>query len=154
LKLATRNFISYWLPAIVWTALVLSASSDFFSGAHTGSLLETLITALLGEVPRERLVVAHFLVRKLAHLTEYAILAWLFYRARGRTQRAWNGNWAIFALVGVAVVAAIDEGHQHFVPSRVGSPIDVLIDICGGLLALAIVRSRWHSLPQIPEVVS
>jgi VanZ family protein len=64
----------------------------------------------------------------------------LLYRARRQRQTRWQQNWAAFALAGALVVAMVDEVHQHFVPSRVGSPVDVLIDFCGALLALVAVR--------------
>jgi VanZ family protein len=119
-----------------------------FSGAQTGSVLEALLTSLFGEAPRQHLDVAHFLLRKLAHLTEYGILGWLLYRARRQQETVWNLIWARFALAGVALVAMTDELHQHFVPSRTGSPVDVLLDLIGGLVALAIVRKRSNSLQQ------
>jgi VanZ family protein len=139
LKLKTRNFLRYTLPAVLWTALIVSASGGWLSGERTGFILRALL-ALFGSVPIEVLAVVHFFVRKLAHLTEYGILAWLLYRARGKTQAVWNISWARFALAGVLAIAITDELHQHFVPSRTGSPIDVLIDLTGGLLALFIVR--------------
>ena len=140
LKPETRNFLVYRLPAIIWTAIVLAASTNAFSGAQTGRFLEALLGTLLNKVPYGLLEAANLTIRKLAHLTEYGILAWLLYRARGDTQRAWDLRWARFALVGVLTVASIDEVHQHFVPSRVGSPVDVAIDVLGAILALVIMR--------------
>lgn len=140
MTLKARILLQYWLPAVLWAAVVLSASSDLFSGANTGSVLEAIVTALFGQVSPERLAIAHFLVRKLAHLTEYGILAWLFYRALRQMHTFWNLRWATLAIAGVLVVAIADEVHQHFVPSRVGSPVDVLIDVAGGAVALLIVR--------------
>jgi VanZ family protein len=139
LKPKTRNFIRYTLPAILWTALVLAASGGWLSGAQTGGLLSALL-AMFGSLPIEVLGAIHFLLRKLAHLTEYGILAWLLYRARAQTQTIWNPSWARFALLGVLMVATIDELHQHFVPARVGSIVDVMIDMVGAALALGILR--------------
>jgi VanZ family protein len=61
-------------------------------------------------------------LRKFAHVTEYAILGFLLVRAIGRELPA--------LLVGVAY-AASDELHQHFVAGRHASPLDVLIDAVG-----------------------
>lgn len=75
-------------------------------------------------------------LRKGAHLTEYAILGLLLMRALGRELPA--------LLVGVAY-AASDELHQHFVAGRHGSPVDVAIDTAGlaiGILALRVAASR------------
>lgn len=123
---------------------MLSASGGWLSGERTSALLRLLL-ALFGSIPIEVLGVLHFLLRKLAHLTEYGILAWLLYRARGQTHTIWNPKWAKFALAGVLLVATIDELHQHFVPTRVGSPLDVVIDVAGGVLALLILRKLSYA---------
>jgi VanZ family protein len=72
-----------------------------------------------------------YVLRKLAHMTEYAILALLLLRATG------SFAWA-FALA--IAYAATDELHQLFVPGRHGSPIDVAIDAVGVGLALVVAR--------------
>ena len=92
-------------------------------------------------------------VRKCAHLTEYAVLAILFWRALSRPERDEFRNWrwrqAAKALMLVVLYAASDEFHQLFVPSREASIRDVFIDSTGAALGLAIVWSggrfqkRW-----------
>jgi len=67
------------------------------------------------------------LLRKGAHMTEYAVLALLLARALGREAPA-------FAL-GV-LYAASDELHQAFVRGRHASPVDVAIDSVGLLIGL------------------
>jgi VanZ family protein len=75
------------------------------------------------------------ILRKIAHMVEFGLLWWLWWRALGRGERA---TWAAAA---IAVSYAItDEYHQHFVEGRVGSPVDVLIDAVGVALAIAAVR--------------
>ena len=61
-------------------------------------------------------------LRKIAHAAEFALLGFLLVRATG-------AEWASLAL-GV-VYAISDEVHQHFVPGRLGSPLDVAIDAVG-----------------------
>ncbi len=77
------------------------------------------------------------ILRKLAHMAEFGLLWWLWWRALGRGPRA---TW-IAAAITVAY-AATDELHQHFVKGRVGSPVDVLIDSAG--VALAIAATQVH----------
>jgi VanZ family protein len=72
-----------------------------------------------------------YVLRKCAHMTEYAILAVLLLRALGRELPA-------FALG--AAYAASDELHQHFVRGRHASPVDVAIDAVGLLIGLAVWR--------------
>jgi VanZ family protein len=145
LNSTTRNFVVYWLPALLWTAAVLLASSDPFSAAHTGSIL----AVFLGWMPPASFDLTHFLVRKLAHLTEYGILALLWFRAWRGTQLGWSAPWARRAFALCLAVAAVDEFHQGFVPTRTSSPRDVAIDCVGVLIALLMIRWRtFRSRPQ------
>ena len=57
--------------------LVLGASSDPFSAEHTGKVLKVFF----GWMQPEPFGLLHFMIRKLAHLSEYGILAFLFFRA-------------------------------------------------------------------------
>jgi VanZ family protein len=70
-------------------------------------------------------------VRKVAHVTEYAVLGALLVRATRRELPAF--------LLGVAY-AASDEIHQHFVPGRHATPVDVAIDAVGVALGVALYR--------------
>jgi VanZ family protein len=85
----------------------------------------------------ETLATIHFITRKLAHFTEYAILGFFAARAFRVHQR-----WFLISLVLIVVYALIDEYHQSFVPSRTASVFDSLIDMAGGLTALIIVLTR------------
>jgi len=82
----------------------------------------------------------HTVIRKLGHVTEYAILAILLWRALGDSKAFKRRIWILFALVwcACAMFAASDEFHQSFMPSRMPSVDDVMIDVCGALLGLAI----------------
>ena len=44
-----------------------------------------------------------------------------------------------------AMVAIMDEGHQHFVPSRTSSPYDVLLDTTGATVAMLLLTWRKSS---------
>ena len=83
-------------------------------------------------------------VRKLAHMTEYAILEVLSYLFLYQVTRRKliRINRIVTATVGSLVMsfiyACLDEYHQTFVPNRVGSFADVLIDMRGVLAGLII----------------
>ena len=131
-----RTFIRYWLPVVIWAALISFASSDDFSAQNTGTVIERVIAVIVGHpLPPEQFDPLHFAIRKLAHLAEYAILGALAYRAARGEQRGWNIRWAITAVVVAAAVATGDEFHQRFVPSRTSSPIDVAIDTAGATIS-------------------
>src|SRR5215207_11108602 len=143
-------------PLVAWACFVLFASSASFSASNTSRVIRPLLLWLFPEISEASLAYVHFLVRKAAHFSEYALLALLAARAfrtshREKLRRLW---WlAAFALV--ACVALADEYHQSFLPSRTGSIYDSLLDMAGGAAALAcaalwIARRRrkrggaWH----------
>ena len=73
------------------------------------------------------------LLRKAAHVTEYAILGALLFRALERE---------VPALAAGIAYACTDEIHQHFVPGRNGSPVDLLFDAAGVAAGIVFVRAR------------
>ena len=144
--------LKLWLPVALWMGIIFVASTDLGSGEHTASIIGPVLRWLLPNVTPEQLELAHHLMRKGGHLTEYGILALLVLRAvRGSWLPAPERWWraAGVALLVAAAYAASDEFHQSFVASRGSSPVDVLIDSTGALLALAAVGlwRRWRTLP-------
>lgn len=136
-----RTFVRYWLPVVIWAAVISFASTDEFSAQNTGTVIERVITVIIGHpLPPEQFDPLHFAIRKLAHLTEYAILGALAYRAARKGERGWNTRWAITAILIAAAVATGDEFHQRFVPSRTASPVDVLIDTIGATISQIVWR--------------
>jgi VanZ family protein len=124
--------IWYWFPTLIWVALVLGASSDMVSSQHTGPIVLTLLTWLLGTVDPRTFAVFHLLIRKSAHFNEYAVLSALWFRTlRGPIRGIWQWRWLILAVLATLVVAILDEWHQAFVPSRTSSGKDVVLDFCG-----------------------
>lgn len=77
--------------------------------------------------------------RKLVHAGEYALLCALWWRALSTVVAR---RPALVTAVAIAVGYAVtDELHQTFVPTRMGTPVDVAIDAAGaGLAALAVWR--------------
>lgn len=137
----TRTFARYWLPVILWAAVITLASADEFSARNTGTVIEKVIAAILGHpLPPEQFDPLHFVIRKLAHLAEYAVLGALAFRACRADERGWNAKWALTAVAVALAVAIVDELHQSFVPSRTGSPIDVLFDTAGATISQIVWR--------------
>jgi VanZ family protein len=128
------------MPAIVWMALIFVGSTDMLSAEHTSRFLVPFLRWLDPQISFATLNAIQLGIRKLGHLTEYAILAMLLWRAlRGGTR--WQAKMPIlfFAAVAACVIFAVsDEFHQSFIPSRTSSPYDVMIDVCGAFLGLAI----------------
>jgi VanZ family protein len=78
--------------------------------------------------------------RKLIHFLQYALLAFLWWRAL-RT-RLDDRRAALAAFVVTALYAATDEYHQSFVQGRSGSPLDWAIDCAGAGLASFVLARR------------
>jgi VanZ family protein len=102
---ATSRALTLWLPVVLWASLIFALSS-----------VPSLSSGLGGW---------DYVLRKCAHVTEYAVLAFL---------------------AGV-LYAASDELHQSFVRGRHASPIDVAIDSVGLLIGLFVWRRGWIRSP-------
>jgi hypothetical protein len=107
-----------WLPVALWAALIFALSS-----------IPDLGTGLGGW---------DLLLRKLAHAAEYAVLGALLARATAR------GG---LAFVLGTLYAVSDEVHQEFVPGRMGSALDVVLDAVGVACGVLVwLRARPRSL--------
>lgn len=112
-----------WLPALLWAAIILSASTDTFSSDATAGWLATLA----GEHRPETM---NDILRKGGHVAGYAVLGLLCWFAARRFLRS---------LAFAAIVAVLDETRQSFSQLREGSPWDVLLDISSAALALLLL---------------
>ena len=127
-----RGAFRFWAPVVVWSIVLLLTSSDLFSSHHSGSILETLFGRYLSH---DRIESLNFFFRKCMHLTGYGILGWLGFRAARGEERGFAMRWAVAGMLVTLAIASIDEWHQTFIPSRGGSPNDVLLDCCGAAIA-------------------
>lgn len=91
-----------------------------------------------------------FVVRKIAHFTEYTVLG---IGLCGLMRVLVKRYWGIAAIVLGAVLASLDEFHQLFIPGRSAMVSDVVIDTCGvvvGSIIFALIillqeKKRWNS---------
>ncbi|HEY2953250.1 MAG TPA: VanZ family protein [Verrucomicrobiae bacterium] len=150
---AHRLFLIYWLPVVVWMALIFSASTDAGSSRRTSRIIRPILRWLYPQISDARVEQVQFVVRKGGHMAEYAILAGLLWRARRKPvphdPRPWQGAAAVFAWLVAALYACSDELHQNFVASRQASVWDVMLDSTGAALGLIALwqlgrwRKRW-----------
>lgn len=136
--------IRFWMPVVAMMSLIFIGSTDWLSGGNTGRILVPLIRFFLPFADDATVDLLRFLIRKMAHLTEYAILTTFIWRALtfGSIHSGtipWTRRRAILSWLIATAYAASDEFHQSFHPSRVGSPVDVLIDSCGAASALMLI---------------
>ncbi len=112
-------------------------STDLMSSDHTSRFVTPFLRWWNPDISPAAIAQVHFFVRKAAHVTEYAVLTGLLFRAL----RSWVGAFwqrAALALAPAMIFAASDEFHQAFVASRNSSFGDVLVDWSGALLGLLI----------------
>lgn len=87
---------------------------------------------------------SNFIVRKLGHLAEYAILYIFLYNAMKDSFKSKTA--LIAALVILFFYASSDEIHQYFVPGRAARVRDVLIDTSGGTLVMIMIYKKLKKI--------
>ncbi len=123
-----KKAIRFWLPPIIWGALIFSVS------ART--------------VPQVSQVYAvDFTVHKLAHVIEYGILGILIYRAL-KQEKISKKEAIIYAIIIACFYGFTDEFHQSFTPHRTTRLRDVFIDTIGASVGILIV---WKLSPKMPK---
>jgi VanZ family protein len=126
-------------------AVILWLASDSGSTERTGRFLLPALRFVFPGASPLQLDALHGLVRKLAHATEYAILAGLWLRAfvAGDVTSWRTAAWRAGAIA--VGWAAIDESFQATVTSRTGSPFDVAIDTAGALVVALPAAFGWRT---------
>ena len=124
---------------------IFVGSTDLLSAEHTSRFLTPFLHWLKPDISLATVEQIHFLVRKAAHLTEYAMLALLLMRALREKESRFRRT--IVVLVVAVLFALADEYHQAFVASRTSSLGDVTIDSVGALLGIVIYRARSLRFP-------
>ena len=126
-----------WLAVGLWAGLILLASTRYLSFEKTARPFVELSHRLFPKAPVRRLSSWHLYGRKLAHWVGYFVLTLLVAGALEHQLPRVARHWQLaLALLSTTLFAAIDEMHQAYVPTRVGSLADVAIDACGGLCAI------------------
>ncbi len=112
-----KKFLKFWAPVLVWMGIIF-----FFSS------LPSLKSGLEQD----------FILRKIAHVLEFAILTFLFLRAISAQGGPASGqkNLSIRKIVIYSIIFSLfyslsDEYHQTFVFGREGALRDVGIDSIG-----------------------
>lgn len=125
-----------FVPLIVWICVILYSSTGNASMAKTSRFLRPLLEMFFSS--EETIYWANVIIRKIAHLTYYAMLGGLTAFAFLGANNWLRKNWFWTSFVFVLIIATIDEINQSLDPSRIGSVTDVLLDCLGGLVMLAI----------------
>jgi hypothetical protein len=110
------EFLTRYYKVIAWCLLIFTLSS-------------------IPTLPKVGFIWWDFLLKKAAHMLEYALLFFLSYRAIDK-----KGNWKTPFLFALAF-ALSDEYHQSFVPGRTARFLDIGFDSLGMLIAYLRLRN-------------
>jgi VanZ family protein len=148
------NLLRAWWPAAIWVCLIACESTDYFSSDRTGAMLYKLVVSIFGPVNLEEFFIVHHYLRKTGHVIGYGILSLLLlrgFRATFGAGREMFFRTASLSWLGTLFVATMDEWHQSYIPSRTGTPWDVLLDSIAGLAFLLLAYWRLRRLHRIDE---
>ena len=123
---------------LAWMTVIAFLSTDIGSEEYTTGGLFSIIHFVSPGAERSELEaelrLLSWMVRKLGHLSEYAVLSFLVCRwvlfSFGTSPQIWQRGGLIIS----SAYAALDEFHQLYVPTRSGSIVDVMIDLVGVVL--------------------
>jgi VanZ family protein len=137
------NLLRAWWPAAVWIGLIVIESTDSFSSQNTSGLLYKLLTRLFGDINLYDFLIFHHYLRKTGHVVGYGMLSILLLRG-------WRASFGfvptlllravLLSWLGTVCVAALDEWHQSYIPSRTGTIWDVGLDTLAGVIFLLIAH--------------
>jgi len=121
-------FLNFWLPPLLWAVIIF--------------LLSARPTRRASQIYWQ-----DFILKKTAHIIEYAVFATLLYRAF-RNNGIKKRNAGLFALILAVIYGGTDEFHQYFTPGREPTVRDVIFDTIGASSAIFYI---WNLLPKAPK---
>jgi VanZ family protein len=139
------NLLRAWWPAVVWIGLIVLESTDSFSSQNTGSVLYLILTHLFGPIDFYKFEIFHHYLRKTGHFVGYGMLGILLLRGWWATLGRVQGlllRAILLSWLGTTLVAAMDEWHQSFIPSRTGTIRDVGLDTAASVVFLVVAYLR------------
>ena len=124
--------------ALIWGNSLLSGAE---SGQMSGGIMEFFMELL--RIPADFSDTVHLIIRKLAHLTEFACLAALISWNLGVVKEK-RVHQILLAVLLARAAALVDETIQLFTPDRGPSLVDVWIDTLGAVLGMTAVQLGYH----------
>lgn len=146
MRWSVAPLIGAWLLVGCCIALILTMSGESFASPTTSRLVRPLLLWLYPDITWRQIHQVHFLVRKSAHLVEYALLGLFTFRAFRLTLDVSLTRHVLLALLLVVSVAGIDELRQSGVAARTGSLTDVAVDVTGGLVGVVLIVALHRRL--------
>ena len=133
----------------MWAVVIFILSTKGFSIVWSLRLLDGTFRFFGLTLPPPALFHMDRIVRKLAHVMEYAVLTPVLYHTlRPSSANGWHSRSGLLSLLGSVLYAASDELHQLFVPGRRGSVWDWCIDMAGVILGISAAYLWARLFPQ------
>ncbi len=142
-----HKIIIKWLFLLIWMIIIFLFSNQANSGEITHNVIQNIIP-----LPTNITNIINFIIRKMAHLTEYFILAILTINLLKEYTTKQN-IIIIVSIIFCFTYATTDEFHQSFIANRTSSFKDVLIDTTGSLIAI-IPYTIYHHKKSLSKTVS
>jgi VanZ family protein len=111
--------------------IIFLFSTDTFSGSQTSRIIGPILKWFVPDISDDTLVWFQLVIRKTAHVVEYAILTTLICRSLAKALTLRSLGQAVMLSI---AYAAFDEWHQSWTAERFGSLLDVGIDSVGAIL--------------------
>lgn len=124
MKIKLESALGKWLPVFLWAVVIFAFSS-------------------ITQIKVSEFFIWDFIAKKTAHVSEYAILFALIFRATK------NNYLAAFVLT--MLYAVSDEFHQSFVPGRTATFFDLGFDLTGANIASYTIWKLKQALPGKPK---
>lgn len=120
---------------LLWMFLIfLMSSFDATESANQSNFIVNIITDIF---KIENIELLSFIIRKLAHFTEYLILGFLTINMLNKNDI--SKKYLISILICI-IYATSDEIHQIFVPGRACQIRDILIDSIGSITGVYLYK--------------
>lgn len=128
-----------WGMLLVWMGIIFFMSHQPGEVSSSQSELVLKIFSFFGiELNQYFGELATFIVRKIAHFSEYLILFLFVYNVSKFYFTSKKAR--LYSLIFVFLYASTDEFHQYFIPGRNMAFKDVLIDTSGGIIGYFIMN--------------
>lgn len=135
-----KRKVIYWCLLIIWMSIIFFMSNQPADISDGHSRLVVQILMFIGvDINSASADLANFIVRKVAHFTEYMILAYLIFNVLEFYCKDRN-KLILFSIALVFMYASSDEIHQYFIAGRECAFRDVLIDTSGGITSIIITN--------------
>lgn len=145
---AGRGRLKRYAPVLVWIGVIIFLSTGAGAASETSRFIGPLIDFFYPQADAATRAMIHASVRKCAHFTEYGVFAALAARAFLSSSKVFlRKYWHVLAVLAAAVLASFDETGQSFNSDRTGSIYDILLDISGGIAAIAFIAMLRHKWP-------